>query len=144
MRLSASLVAISLDSDVTVGTLAAYPRLFPAKAGSRKMRETRRTNAHLLFCLTPRGVFLAGYIAIAYGSLLHYLFTFTPCSCFRKKTQGEVYFLWHFPSAEYYGGLCITERAVLRSPDFPPAKELWRATTFYLPPLTGLPRFSKK
>ena len=61
------LVAISLDSDVTVGTQAAYPRLL-----------TRRTNAHLLFCLTPRGVFLAGYIAIAYGSLLHYLFTFTP------------------------------------------------------------------
>jgi len=96
IRISVSQVVISLDPEVAFGTQAVYPRLL-----------TRRISAHPLFHLAPRGVFLASHIAIAYGSLLHYLFTFTCC----LLRQREVCFLWHSPCPQQISADALSYRA---------------------------------
>ena len=106
---------IPLDPDVAAGAQAAYPRLI-----------TRRISA-----CPPEGRL------VSYFTLLHAGFslqtvslrltvvsytTFSPlppsASFCEAKTTGVVYFLWHFPSPPKWG-LCVTEHAILRSPDFP-------------------------
>ena len=90
MRFVASKVTIPLDPDVAVWTQAAYPRLIACRISTRP-----KNWSCLYYTLLRAGFSMQSHIAMAYGSLLHYLFTFATPSLKSKITierrQGSLF-----------------------------------------------------